>query len=175
MALSETNPVYGPFFGVMGAASAIIFSGELIFFSHKLSVCPLTPQYRLIRWLHDLHETYSLCSLFPARIARRDDCSDFNFIDFAIYFASPEAAFAHGRIANNAIWFDFIHSIVNTALCTVSHFRLDFPAKCVQQIHEHDPFKSHALTDPPDTLLRTCIFYIIFIIIIIIGARYPYQ
>lgn len=27
-ALSETNPVYGPFFGVMGAASAIIFSGE---------------------------------------------------------------------------------------------------------------------------------------------------
>jgi V-type H+-transporting ATPase proteolipid subunit len=27
MALGEQNPVYGPFFGVMGAASAIIFSG----------------------------------------------------------------------------------------------------------------------------------------------------
>lgn len=34
--LSETNPVYGPFFGVMGAAAAIIFSGKLtldIFFT----------------------------------------------------------------------------------------------------------------------------------------------
>lgn len=29
MALPEENPVYGPFFGVMGAASAIIFSGKL--------------------------------------------------------------------------------------------------------------------------------------------------
>lgn len=29
-ALPETNPVYGPFFGVMGAASAIIFSGECL-------------------------------------------------------------------------------------------------------------------------------------------------
>jgi len=28
MALPETNPVYGPFFGVMGASSAIIFSGK---------------------------------------------------------------------------------------------------------------------------------------------------
>lgn len=27
-ALPETNPIYGPFFGVMGASSAIIFSGE---------------------------------------------------------------------------------------------------------------------------------------------------
>lgn len=27
-ALPETNPIYGPFFGVMGAASAIIFSGK---------------------------------------------------------------------------------------------------------------------------------------------------
>lgn len=26
--LPETNPVYGPFFGVMGAASAIIFTCE---------------------------------------------------------------------------------------------------------------------------------------------------
>jgi len=26
--LAETNPIYGPFFGVMGAASAIIFSGK---------------------------------------------------------------------------------------------------------------------------------------------------
>jgi len=25
---SNDNPIYGPFFGVMGAASAIIFSGE---------------------------------------------------------------------------------------------------------------------------------------------------
>lgn len=29
MVLGEENPVYGPFFGVMGAAAAIIFSGEL--------------------------------------------------------------------------------------------------------------------------------------------------
>lgn len=29
MVLSEESPVYGPFFGVMGAASAIIFSGRL--------------------------------------------------------------------------------------------------------------------------------------------------
>lgn len=29
MPLSEENPVYGPFFGVMGAASAIIFSGKI--------------------------------------------------------------------------------------------------------------------------------------------------
>lgn len=29
MAVDEQNPIYGPFFGVMGAASAIIFSGEL--------------------------------------------------------------------------------------------------------------------------------------------------
>lgn len=25
--MTDTNPIYGPFFGVMGAASAIIFSG----------------------------------------------------------------------------------------------------------------------------------------------------
>lgn len=25
--MATTNPIYGPFFGVMGAASAIIFSG----------------------------------------------------------------------------------------------------------------------------------------------------
>lgn len=31
MALPEENPIYGPFFGVMGAAAAIIFSGKLIF------------------------------------------------------------------------------------------------------------------------------------------------
>lgn len=29
MALPEENPIYGPFFGVMGAAAAIIFSGKL--------------------------------------------------------------------------------------------------------------------------------------------------
>lgn len=29
MVLDEQNPIYSPFFGVMGAASAIIFSGEL--------------------------------------------------------------------------------------------------------------------------------------------------
>jgi len=28
MALDEAHPVYGPFFGVMGAAAAIIFSGK---------------------------------------------------------------------------------------------------------------------------------------------------
>lgn len=26
--VSSDNPIYGPFFGVMGAASAIIFSGK---------------------------------------------------------------------------------------------------------------------------------------------------
>jgi ATP synthase proteolipid subunit len=31
--LPETNPVYGPFFGVMGAAAAIIFSGKLAKFA----------------------------------------------------------------------------------------------------------------------------------------------
>lgn len=31
--LPETNPVYGPFFGVMGAAAAIIFSGKLAKFN----------------------------------------------------------------------------------------------------------------------------------------------
>jgi hypothetical protein len=29
MVLTEESPVYGPFFGVMGAAAAIIFSGKL--------------------------------------------------------------------------------------------------------------------------------------------------
>lgn len=29
---SNDNPIYGPFFGVMGAASAIIFSGKFFFF-----------------------------------------------------------------------------------------------------------------------------------------------
>lgn len=29
MVLDEQNPIYAPFFGVMGAASAIIFSGKL--------------------------------------------------------------------------------------------------------------------------------------------------
>lgn len=29
MVLPEENPIYGPFFGVMGAASAIIFSCKL--------------------------------------------------------------------------------------------------------------------------------------------------
>jgi apolipoprotein N-acyltransferase len=29
MVITEESPVYGPFFGVMGAASAIIFSGKL--------------------------------------------------------------------------------------------------------------------------------------------------
>lgn len=28
---SNDNPIYGPFFGVMGAASAIIFSGKFFF------------------------------------------------------------------------------------------------------------------------------------------------
>jgi hypothetical protein len=30
--LDEQHPVYGPFFGVMGAAAAIVFSGKLKFF-----------------------------------------------------------------------------------------------------------------------------------------------
>lgn len=33
--LKETNPIYGPFFGVMGAASAIIFSGKFAAYSHR--------------------------------------------------------------------------------------------------------------------------------------------
>jgi hypothetical protein len=32
MALPENAPIYGPFFGVMGAAAAIIFSGKTFFF-----------------------------------------------------------------------------------------------------------------------------------------------
>lgn len=28
MSNADANPIYGPFFGVMGAASAIIFSGK---------------------------------------------------------------------------------------------------------------------------------------------------
>lgn len=28
MAVADENPVYGPFFGIMGAAAAIIFSGK---------------------------------------------------------------------------------------------------------------------------------------------------
>lgn len=28
MPIDQEHPVYGPFFGVMGAASAIVFSGE---------------------------------------------------------------------------------------------------------------------------------------------------
>lgn len=35
MALSEENPVYGPFFGVMGAAAAIIFSGTYFIDSNE--------------------------------------------------------------------------------------------------------------------------------------------
>jgi hypothetical protein len=31
MALPEETPIYGPFFGVMGAAAAIIFSGKKFF------------------------------------------------------------------------------------------------------------------------------------------------
>lgn len=31
--LDEEHPVYGPFFGVMGAASAIIFSGKFCLFA----------------------------------------------------------------------------------------------------------------------------------------------
>ena len=30
--LPDGNPIYGPFFGVMGAASAIIFSGEYYYY-----------------------------------------------------------------------------------------------------------------------------------------------
>lgn len=38
MALSEQNPVYGPFFGVMGAAAAIIFSGIYQYWKKKMDV-----------------------------------------------------------------------------------------------------------------------------------------
>ena len=31
--MGETNPVYAPFFGVMGATAAVAFSGELLILS----------------------------------------------------------------------------------------------------------------------------------------------
>lgn len=41
MSDAENHPIYGPFFGVMGAASAIIFSGK----HSSLFVCTLIPFY----------------------------------------------------------------------------------------------------------------------------------
>lgn len=38
---SEGSPVYAPFFGVMGAASAIIFSGEFQLFEIALETLDL--------------------------------------------------------------------------------------------------------------------------------------
>lgn len=35
--MDETKPIYGPFFGVMGAASAMIFSGKVHFKLHNVS------------------------------------------------------------------------------------------------------------------------------------------
>ena len=52
MVLSEENPIYGPFFGVMGAAAAIIFSGECFkieFFIH----CEDFPLFCIFLHSHD--------------------------------------------------------------------------------------------------------------------------
>ncbi len=39
MSLTEESPIYGPFFGVMGAASAMIFSGNVFTYVHRFRYC----------------------------------------------------------------------------------------------------------------------------------------
>lgn len=39
--MSAENPIYGPFFGVMGAASAIIFSGKYFMWSITVEMAVL--------------------------------------------------------------------------------------------------------------------------------------
>lgn len=46
--LGETNPVYGPFFGVMGAAAAIIFSCK--YNTQKILILPLVNIDLCVRW-----------------------------------------------------------------------------------------------------------------------------
>lgn len=53
MSSSETNPVYGPFFGVMGAASAIIFSCKYNYthLTATISIYPMTGPFRFFKTL----------------------------------------------------------------------------------------------------------------------------
>ena len=52
MVLDEEHPVYGPFFGVMGAAAAIIFSGEL------------SAEFSKKKKMEEVGEKISLCEKF---------------------------------------------------------------------------------------------------------------
>ena len=67
--MGETNPVYAPFFGVMGATAAVAFSGELLilssfyyfyFQSSSLFVIIIISYYIILSEL-----TPSLCVLLP--------------------------------------------------------------------------------------------------------------
>lgn len=60
MALGEENPVYGPFFGVMGAAAAIIFSGRYRFEVDSLTTYNSLP---LIRPLSETTERRRFASV----------------------------------------------------------------------------------------------------------------
>lgn len=46
--IDEEHPVYGPFFGVMGAASAIIFSGKLPSSAARLAATDIDLSYDLV-------------------------------------------------------------------------------------------------------------------------------
>lgn len=37
--MADQQPIYSPFFGVMGAASAIIFSGKIFYFPFRWKSC----------------------------------------------------------------------------------------------------------------------------------------
>lgn len=42
-ALTELTPIYGPFFGVMGAASAMIFSGNYFYLFATVTSTEMNP------------------------------------------------------------------------------------------------------------------------------------
>ena len=66
--MGETNPVYAPFFGVMGATAAVAFSGELLilsfflllYFYFQSSLFVIISYYIILSEL-----TLSLCVLLP--------------------------------------------------------------------------------------------------------------
>ena len=66
--MGETNPVYAPFFGVMGATAAVAFSGELLilsfflllYFYFQSSLFVIISYYIILSEL-----TPSLCVLLP--------------------------------------------------------------------------------------------------------------
>ena len=61
MSLPETNPIYGPFFGVMGAASAIIFSCEFSSVSYSI-----TKKHRsFAKWLSSPRSYFTRHPLSP--------------------------------------------------------------------------------------------------------------